>query len=538
MTQPNTPPHNVDKNGMTPNLPMNDQVNNESHENSKQFPEFYSAVNANAEESVNKIAKAWRNHRLRREKLGKVISSESRNKLHSERFVCLHLPGHSDSCPVWLKWEELLNTIEGQLHRKDSKMASAVHVVERIGKGTRNINGHMWLILDTEHWLEICDLKHRYGANLKIYHDYWLQTESNENFFVWLDEGGGKDLDLRARPRSQLEKEKVKYLSKTERADFEVKFKDGLLVYKKSGIPVYTHRSEDSTSNSPFSLANINKSAEDDGENGSSSLHRRVSEGRNEKWIYVTDCFGNFYVGQKKKGHFHHSSFLAGGAICAAGGIKVRNGKLIELNPKSGHYKPAKHHFNALVDRLKKEGVDLNGTKLLYPSEIIETQLLTKYVKRMPDRQQVHEEINKLYHKNINSQNDEVQVHNNIEVPTLNINGDSRKNEDSHKNENIANGLPTNRIVRNIIEDDSIENQKRKSHGLFHEFRRSFSSSISSFMSLFLGDDNKTDNNSNTENSRISFRNNEDYHQQKSRLMNYKFGAQGQNKDHGENPTK
>ena len=54
-----------------------------------------------------------------------------------------------------------------------------------------------------------------------------------------------------------------------------------------------------------------------------------------QKWIYVTDCDGKFYVGQKKKGHFHHSSFLAGGAICAAGGIKVRECKLLEINPNS-----------------------------------------------------------------------------------------------------------------------------------------------------------------------------------------------------------
>ncbi|CAG8652719.1 15788_t:CDS:2, partial [Cetraspora pellucida] len=555
MTQPNTPPHTVDKNGMIPTLPLKDRENNESRDTlttSNQFPEFRLAVNANAEESVNKIAKAWRNHRLRREKLGRVISSESRDKLHSEKFVCLHLPGHCDSCPVWLKWEELLNTIESQLHRKDSKIASKLHVIERIGKGTRNVNGHMWLLLDTEHWLEICDSKHRYGANLKIYHDYWLKTPTKENFFDWLDKGGGKNLDLNVRPRNQLENETVKYCSKTERLEYEVIFKDGLLIYKKSGKPVNTHESEDSTPSFP---ANIKRSDGDEGENNQSSLHRRVSEGKNEKWIYVTDCNGNFFVSRKVKGHFHHSSFLSGGAIAAAGGIRVRNGKLIELNPKSGHYKPTQCHFDSLIDRLKKEGVDLNGTKLVHPSDIMEKQLYTKYIKRMPDLQKVHEEIlqnnnqdvgdldnqitklsttfrknmkffshemkesfKELFQKNINSQDDKERINNNEEVQALNT-----RNGDSHKNDNITNGLPKNKTDRSIVEDDSRENQKRKSLGFFHEIRRSFSSSISSLSSFFLGDDNKTENDSSTENSRKSLRSNEDYQQQKSRFMDFKF---------------
>ncbi|CAG8735167.1 4945_t:CDS:2, partial [Dentiscutata heterogama] len=220
MTQPQTPPHTVDKNGVIPTLPINAQENTESQDTS-----FTSNQNMDVEtnakaQSASIIAKAWRNHRTRREKQGKVLSPESRDKLHADKKACLHLLDDG-SCPVWLKWEELLNAVESQMHRKDSKMAFAVDVVERIGKGSSSVKDHMWLVLDTEHWLEICDNKHRYGANLKIYHDYWLKTSTPESFFIWLDEGEGKNLDLKARPRCKLESEKVKYLSKIERADFE-----------------------------------------------------------------------------------------------------------------------------------------------------------------------------------------------------------------------------------------------------------------------------------------------------------------------------
>lgn len=44
------------------------------------------------------------------------------------------------------------------------------------------------------------------------------------------------------------------------------------------------------------------------------------------EWIYVLSPEKVLYVAQKEKGHFHHSSFLAGGAAIAAGKLVVSNG--------------------------------------------------------------------------------------------------------------------------------------------------------------------------------------------------------------------
>jgi len=41
------------------------------------------------------------------------------------------------------------------------------------------------------------------------------------------------------------------------------------------------------------------------------------------KWIYVLDTSGRLYVHAKYRGKFHHSSFVQGGAVLAAGGIVV-----------------------------------------------------------------------------------------------------------------------------------------------------------------------------------------------------------------------
>lgn len=46
------------------------------------------------------------------------------------------------------------------------------------------------------------------------------------------------------------------------------------------------------------------------------------------KWIFVLSPSRILYVGQKEKGHFQHSSFLAGAATIASGRIVAHNGAL------------------------------------------------------------------------------------------------------------------------------------------------------------------------------------------------------------------
>ena len=46
------------------------------------------------------------------------------------------------------------------------------------------------------------------------------------------------------------------------------------------------------------------------------------------KWIFVLSTSKTLYVGQKSKGTFQHSSFLAGGATLSAGRLVVEDGVL------------------------------------------------------------------------------------------------------------------------------------------------------------------------------------------------------------------
>ena len=94
--------------------------------------------------------------------------------------------------------------------------------------------------MEAQYWLELVDSKHRYGTNLKSYHDAWNKSDTKDNFFRWLDHGEGKDLDLPDCPREQLDKEKVTYLNAEQRKNYLVEVKGGMLVWHRTGWNVDT----------------------------------------------------------------------------------------------------------------------------------------------------------------------------------------------------------------------------------------------------------------------------------------------------------
>lgn len=80
--------------------------------------------------------------------------------------------------------------------------------------------------------------------------------------------------------------------------------------------------------------------------------------------IYVMDPDGGFYAGPHKIGRFHHSSFLAGGAIAGAGEMKAEQGKLIEISNKSGHYTPGDDEMYQVLQELDSQRVSLKEARL------------------------------------------------------------------------------------------------------------------------------------------------------------------------------
>jgi len=95
-----------------------------------------------------------------------------------------------------------------------------------------------------------------------------------------------------------------------------------------------------------------NKSKPNESANGSSSpffdlepydtsTSKVAYQGRTQVAIWVQAPSGRFYSGtESETGKFHHSSFLAGREVKAAGDWKVIGGQLKTISALSGHYRP------------------------------------------------------------------------------------------------------------------------------------------------------------------------------------------------------
>ncbi|ETN42808.1 uncharacterized protein HMPREF1541_01966 [Cyphellophora europaea CBS 101466] len=276
-------------------------------------------------------------------------------------------------------------------------------------------------MMELQYWLEFVDKKHRHGSNLRKYHVHWQSSDTNENFFYWLDQGGGKHLDLPECSRERLDHQQVRYLSREERLDYLVEVgTDGLLRWAKNGqkvwtkdelfkdsihgivpatdpTPAFKHNVKPESSSSSSSSSSESSSDDEDSSDESSLSHatnapdegenyinedfhrasgpaklKYVSAGvvfnhmirkslqKGHKWIFVCDTSLRLYIGYKQTGAFQHSSFLHGSRILAAGQIKVKDGQLRRLSPLSGHYRPPAANFRTFVKSLKSSGVDMS----------------------------------------------------------------------------------------------------------------------------------------------------------------------------------
>ncbi|KAK7355420.1 hypothetical protein VNO80_14675 [Phaseolus coccineus] len=194
------------------------------------------------------------------------------------------------------------------------------------------------LKLAFQHWIEAIDPRHRYGHNLHYYYEEWCKTDSGQPFFYWLDLGNGKNLDLEQCPRSKLRKQCIKYLGPQEREHYEYIVCEGKIIHSQSGD--FLHTKEDS---------------------------------KDAKWIFIMSTSKKLYAGKKKKGLFHHSSFLAGGATLAAGRLEAEHGVLKSISAYSGHYRPTDEALNSFLSYLKENGVKIDEVEIRNPKDDSDT---------------------------------------------------------------------------------------------------------------------------------------------------------------------
>lgn len=195
-------------------------------------------------------------------------------------------------------------------------------------------------MLHCESWLEAVDPKHRYGHYLRLYHAKWLNSDTFESFFDWLDHGAGSQIDLIECSRFELEKMRVVYCDKSTRRKYRVE-----LVRKDP---------------SDEAAAPILRYCE---------TKLAIDTAGDSKWIFVLSLEGDLYASEKKRGRFHHSSFLSGRPTLAAGKLFATHGKLTAVEPHSGHYKPSLKNLIAMSELLQSHGLDLSSLQFIKPKK-------------------------------------------------------------------------------------------------------------------------------------------------------------------------
>ncbi|GAB9464560.1 hypothetical protein Gpo141_00001989 [Globisporangium polare] len=212
-------------------------------------------------------------------------------------------------------------------------------------------------MLHKDFWLEALDEQHRYGFHLRAFHRAWKDAKAshaaesdkrNASFFYWLDHGDGKALELPECTRQALQSMCVQYCDAEARKPFQVRFKSMPAAHKEGA--------EDATA-AAVVLAEYAETQE------------LVQTDELSKWIFVVDLAGTMFLGRKRKGVFHHSSFVSGAPIFAAGKIMIKHGRVIAIEPHSGHFKPTLRNLTALCHVLREQHVDIEQISFIKPKK-------------------------------------------------------------------------------------------------------------------------------------------------------------------------
>ncbi|CAL5389295.1 unnamed protein product [Camellia sinensis] len=276
-----------------------------------------------------KLQKVYRSYRTRRMLADSAVVVEELWYVASDRF-----------CSIESQYDFILQFLQTR-DRSFSLESSQVECFQAVGKGLSKDAKAQKLAF--QHWIEAIDPRHRYGHSLHIYYEEWCKTDAGQPFFYWLDIGDGKEVDLKECPRSKLRQQCIKYLGPQEREYSEYIVVEGKIVHKRSG-----------------NFLNTNKGM---------------------KWIFVMSTCKKLYAGQKKKGIFHHSSFLAGGATIAAGRLEAEDGTLKSISPYSGHYRPSTESLDGFLSFLKENGINLDEVEIHKANEDYENFEESKSIK-------------------------------------------------------------------------------------------------------------------------------------------------------------
>ncbi|KAL7489922.1 hypothetical protein ACHAW6_016151, partial [Cyclotella cf. meneghiniana] len=222
----------------------------------------------------------------------------------------------------------------------------------------RGVSRGNYAQLHRKAWLEVSDKHHRYGKNLRTYYKHWEGLgHPFSMFFDWLDSKGeaeGQPLpNLMDCPRSILDSDTVLYIT-----DPEVSATYALEIFV------------DPADGSAIVLDRMTTRPVRTGKEGWIFVLRDHVLYGSQKVTSSDGCAGSSVRGEEPsvdmaspnvRQRFHHSSFFGGKAVASAGIFLTDDqGRLTDLWPHSGHYRPGEAHMQRALFFLQQKGVDLS----------------------------------------------------------------------------------------------------------------------------------------------------------------------------------
>ena len=208
---------------------------------------------------------------------------------------------------------------------------------------TQGANGRPVQPMHPHNYLEVLDPQHRRGQELMYHFMDWERDDRFQgNFWDYLNKLDPEQLD-------ELQKFKVTYVDNLAFRDlFIVNFAGGLM---RSCMSPTVQNMIMSNAALDQVKANAGEKLLDTTTWNSQSLNGVESVG----WgAFVLSPAEVLYVGEHKNAKFHHSSFLCGAPVLAAGMIKVKQGRVVAIHEKNGHYRSQEHHMKSFLALLKR----------------------------------------------------------------------------------------------------------------------------------------------------------------------------------------
>lgn len=219
---------------------------------------------------------------------------------------------------------------------------------------TQGANGRPVQPMHPRNYLEVLDPQHRRGDELMKHFMDWERNDLFQgNFWEYLNKLKSDQLD-------HLQKFKVTYVDSLAFRDlFVVNFEAGLMQSHMS--PVVQNMIMSGTPLDKV-ITNASKKFLD-----TTTWPSKALKGLSDGWgAFVLSPQDVLYVGVHMGGSFHHSSFLCGAPVLAAGMIKVQQGRVLEIHESNGHYQAQGDHMKSFLTLLKRNMPGTDWAKVSY----------------------------------------------------------------------------------------------------------------------------------------------------------------------------